>query len=167
VICTQLAHDGAAERVPDDHGPSEVQLVEHSGEVVGEAPRPDRVATHCGSAVAPKIDRDHSEAVGEIEELVVPRTVVERQTVYEEQGNASAALHDVQLRSVVGCDLRRPRSGERIVEPGRRSSGALLVSASNRVRCEANCHQATNSKTSRDPQPPMCSERAPSLLRVR
>jgi len=126
MVRTQLTDHGAAEGVTDEDDPVQVERLEHRCEVGSEAARCDRGGTEGRASVAAQVDADHAEPIGEVEVLVLPGAVVEREPVHEDDGRATPAFDDVQLGAVVGDDRGRERPRDRIAEAGARSGPPVI-----------------------------------------
>ena len=87
-----------------DHGAVDVELLEYGQQIGSRLVGADAVGADGRFSVPAEVVRDDSEAVGEVDELVSPQVVGERQTVDEYEWWTSPGLGDVDQRSVAGYD---------------------------------------------------------------
>ena len=81
MIGTELAEHGAADGMTGDHGAVDVELLEYGQQIGSRLVGADAVGADGRISVPTEVVRDDSEAVGEVDELVSPQVVGERQTV--------------------------------------------------------------------------------------
>ena len=116
VVGTELADHGAADGVTDQHDTSQVQCLEHGHEVGGGLVRTDALGPDRRAAVTAQVVGDDAELVGQVDELVPPQVVAERQSVNQDERRPGAALTHVQLGPVTCADRgggeRRRRSAQ-------------------------------------------------------
>jgi hypothetical protein len=80
---------------PTNDGVAQIQLLDYLGEISCESTRAHWIRAECGRSVSAQVDANHTKPVREVEVLVVPGSVIEREAVHQNRAGPFTSFDDV------------------------------------------------------------------------